>query len=93
TENGTLEIKGTDGQYAPAENTTVQMIDELAPVDTPAEPRDTTPGSEARGPQTPATREQVTSLPRTGSMTGMLAMLSFALVAVGSLLTLRRKDV
>ena len=93
TENGTLEIKGTDGQYTPAENTTVQMIDKLAPVDTPAEPRDTTPGSEARGPQTPATREQVTSLPRTGSMTGMLAMLSFALVAVGSLLTLRRKDV
>lgn len=93
TENGTLEIKGTDGQYTPAENATVQMIDELAPVDTPAEPRDTTPGSEARGPQTPATREQVTSLPRTGSMTGMLAMLSFALVAVGSLLTLRRKDV
>ena len=92
TENGTLEIKGTDGQYTPAENATVQMIDELAPVDTPAEPRDTTPGSEARGPQTPATREQVTSLPRTGSMTGMLAMLSFALVAVGSLLTLRRKD-
>ena len=93
TENGTLEIKGSDGQYASAENSTVQMIDELAPVDTPAEPRDTTPGSEARGPQTPATREQVTSLPRTGSMTGMLAMLSFALVAVGSLLTLRRKDV